>query len=47
MSGARGQQRDDIYGTQMPYMAQVLDTSRKQQDVIAYIATFKFTEQPD
>ena len=47
LSGARGQQPDDIYGTQMRYMAQVLDTEQKRSDVISYIATFKFNEQPD
>lgn len=47
LSGARGHQREDIYGTQMRYMAQVLDTEQKRKDVISYIATFKFTEQPD
>ena len=47
LSGARGQQPDDIYGTQMRYMAQVLDTEQKRKDVISYIATFKYTEQPD
>ena len=47
LSGARGQQRDDIFGTQMRYMAQLVDTEQKQKDVIAYIATFKFTEQRD
>ena len=47
LSGARGQQPDDIYGTQMRYMAQVLDTEQKRKDVISYIATFKYTDQPD
>ena len=47
LSGARGQQRDDIYGTQMRYMAQVLDTEQKRKDVISYIATFRYTDQPD
>ncbi|WP_446830236.1 c-type cytochrome [Candidatus Foliamicus sp.] len=47
LSGARGQPRDDIFGTQMRYMAQLLDTEQKQNDVIAYIATFQFTEQRD
>lgn len=47
LSGARGQQRDDIFGTQMRYMAQVLDTEQKRKDVISYIASFKYTEQPD
>lgn len=47
LSGARGQQRDDIFGTQMRYMAQVLDTEQKQKDVITYIATFKYNEQRD
>ncbi len=47
LSGARAQQRDDIFGTQMRYMAQLVDTEQKQRDVIAYIATFKFTEQRD
>lgn len=47
MSGARGSERNDIFGTQMRYMAQLLDTEQKQKDVVAYIATFKFTEQRD
>lgn len=47
LSGARGQQPDDIFGTQMRYMAQVLDTEQKRKDVISYIATFKYTDQPD
>ena len=47
LSGARGWQPDDIYGTQMRYMAQVLDTEQKRKDVISYIATFKYTDQPD
>ena len=47
LSGARGWERDDIFGTQMRYMAQLLDTEQKQKDVVAYIATFKFTEQRD
>ncbi len=47
LSGARGQQRDDIFGTQMRYMAQLVETEQQQKDVIAYIATFKFTEQRD
>ena len=47
LGGARGWERDDIFGTQMRYMAQLLDTEQKQKDVIAYIATFKFTEQRD
>ncbi len=47
ISGARGQPRDDIFGTQMRYMAQLLDTEKKQNDVIAYIATLPYTEQRD
>ena len=47
LSGARAQPRDDIFGTQMRYMAQLVDTEQKQKDVIAYIATFKYTEQRD
>ncbi len=47
LSGARGWERDDIFGTQMRYMAQLLDTEQKQVDVVAYIATFKYTEQRD
>ncbi|MYH33368.1 MAG: cytochrome c [Gammaproteobacteria bacterium] len=47
LSGARGHKPDDIYGTQMRYMAQVLDTEQKRKDVISYIASFKYTEQPD
>ncbi len=47
LSGARGAARDDIFGTQMRYMAKLLDTEQKQNDVIAYIATFQYTEQRD
>lgn len=47
LSGSRGHKPDDIYGTQMRYMAQVLDTEQKRKDVISYIATFQFTDQPD
>jgi len=47
LSGARGEMRDDIFGTQMRYMAQLLDTEKKQNDVIAYIATLQYAEQRD
>ena len=47
LSGQRAEPRDDIFGTQMRYMAQLVDTEQKQRDVIAYIATFKYTEQRD
>lgn len=47
LTGTRAAPRDDIFGTQMRYMAQLVDTEQKQKDVIAYIATFNFTEQRD
>ena len=47
LSGVRAVPRDDIFGTQMRYMAQLMDTEQKQKDVIAYIARFPYTEQRD